>query len=213
MKRFNKVINLNYDLLVYWAMMAGNDSLGNWFKDCFLHGYFQEDWKWFERPAVGVEGTTLVFYPHGSLFLATDKFGADIKLAKASDTKNILNRVVECWESGKFIPLFVSEGESIQKIQSIGNSFYQSTILYDVLPNCGEDVVIYGWSLCQNDDHIIKRISRGNVQKIAVSVYCENRSESTINEEIEFKKRKLINFLPSSRISFYDAQSSGCWIF
>ena len=46
LKQFDTVINLNYDLLVYWAMLHANTILGGyWFKDCFVGDYrtFKDD--------------------------------------------------------------------------------------------------------------------------------------------------------------------------
>jgi hypothetical protein len=50
MRRFDTVLSLNYDLLVYWAMMEGNRTNGTWFKDCFVKGIFDDDWTRFRDP-------------------------------------------------------------------------------------------------------------------------------------------------------------------
>jgi len=213
LKEFKKIISLNYDLIIYWAMRTGNDELGNWFKDCFLHGKFQVDWKWFEKHADGVGGATLVFYPHGSLFLATNMYDEDVKLARDSDNESLLDMVVEKWESEDFIPLVVSEGESSQKIHAIKRSFYLSNVYYDVLPDCGENIVMYGLSLNKNDDHILQKIAKVDIRKIALSIYCENKNEKDISDEIEKKKRKLNEFFPDTSLYFFNAQSQNCWIY
>jgi hypothetical protein len=50
LKNFDTVISLNYDLLLYWAMMHGfNAPDRHEFKDCFLAGEFSEDWQKVER--------------------------------------------------------------------------------------------------------------------------------------------------------------------
>jgi Domain of unknown function (DUF4917) len=41
---FPTVVNLNYDLTLYWAMLLFNAANGSWFKDAFHHGEFQTDW-------------------------------------------------------------------------------------------------------------------------------------------------------------------------
>jgi len=213
LKDFKKVISLNYDLLVYWAMGAGNNELGNWFKDCFLYGEFQFDWSRFEKPVNGAEGATLVFYPHGSLFLAQNLFEADVKLERDADRKKLLDALVIKWGSGKFIPLIVCEGESSQKMNAIKRSPYLSNVYYTVLPKIGENIVIYGWSLNKNDDHILKKITDNNIRKIAVSIYCKNKDRTDIQVIIEKKTKKLKNFFPSADICFFNAQSKNCWIY
>ena len=83
MKRFDTVLSLNYDLLVYWAMLEGNDKYGKWFKDGFVdEGRFDNDYEVL-HDAYQAEGATLVFYPHGNLILATEFLGDEIKVNKS----------------------------------------------------------------------------------------------------------------------------------
>ena len=85
MKRFETVLSLNYDLLVYWAMLKGNDEYGNWFKDGFIdEGRFDNDYEVLREP-LGAERATLVFYPHGNLILATDLIGDEVKLSRSGE--------------------------------------------------------------------------------------------------------------------------------
>ena len=44
---FRTVLSLNYDLLVYWSMLIGNDNLEcKWFKDCYVRGEFEKDFSY-----------------------------------------------------------------------------------------------------------------------------------------------------------------------
>lgn len=44
MQQFSTVVSLSYDVLVYWAILIGNDStVTHRFKDCFVDGCFRED--------------------------------------------------------------------------------------------------------------------------------------------------------------------------
>jgi hypothetical protein len=47
LRRFSTVVSLNYDLIVYWAILVSNNKLGTWFKDCFVNGQFDHDWERF----------------------------------------------------------------------------------------------------------------------------------------------------------------------
>jgi len=81
LKRYETVLSLNYDTLVYWAMLYGNEKLGyTHFKDCFVRGTFENDFKYLYTPAGSADDVTLVFYPHGSLFLASNICGDETKL-------------------------------------------------------------------------------------------------------------------------------------
>ncbi len=87
LQRFQTVLSLNYDLLVYWAMLTGNKRLRcQWFKDCFLDGKFRHNHWFLRKPQPPAKGSTLVFYPHGSLFIATNLYSEEAKLSRNDDT-------------------------------------------------------------------------------------------------------------------------------
>lgn len=51
LRNFTTVLSLNYDLLVYWSMLEGNDKLEcQWFKDCYIHGEFENDFGYMYQP-------------------------------------------------------------------------------------------------------------------------------------------------------------------
>ena len=70
--RFSTVVSLSYDVLVYWAILVGNEDAPNRLKDCFVNGKFRQDWKQLREPFKPNQKATLVFYPHGNLALAAD---------------------------------------------------------------------------------------------------------------------------------------------
>ena len=89
-----------------------------------------------------------MFYPHGNLIFGTDFEGEDYKLAKTNGNDNeLLKILIEKWDSRKFTPLFVSEGETAQKKNTIIRSPYLSSVYNTVLPNLGETIAIFGWSM------------------------------------------------------------------
>lgn len=213
MKQFDKIVSLNYDLLLYWAMLRGNEHLrGTWFKDCFKSGSFDLDWKSYEEPHFSARGVTLVFYLHGNLALGTDRWGQEIKLAR-SNSDNLLSQVTEAWEHGVASPLFVSEGESKQKEKSIRRSPYLSTIYDEVLPKLGSSLVILGWSLSDNDLHILNAISIEEIKKVAVSVLRGVKNDDEIGHKCEKTKLKLEEKLNRTiEVVFFDVESHGCWV-
>jgi hypothetical protein len=143
MKQFSTVFSLNYDLLVYWAMMLGNRTWGEtWFKDCFKSRFFQSDWEQYREPYGNSNGSTLVFYPHGNLALATDIVGKEVKLG-STDYKNLLDTIINEWNEDNYIPLFVSEGTTDQKFLSISRSAYLNSVHNSVLPKSRKSVVIF----------------------------------------------------------------------
>jgi hypothetical protein len=156
MKRFPTVLSLNYDLTVYWAMLEGNRQAGGtWFKDCFLDNVFEDDWARLRKP-LGVARTTLVFYPHGNLSLATDVVGRERKLTARLD-KDLLRTILTAWQEGNDLPLFVSEGRTKQKHDAILRSAYLTTVYNAVMSKVSESVAIFGANLGPVDDHILNQ--------------------------------------------------------
>jgi hypothetical protein len=129
MQPFETIISLNYDLIVYWAMLRGKDEYGQQFKDGFVDECrFRYEYETL-LPAYGrAVGTTMVFYPHGNLILATtldkEKFGDEIKLTRSDEQAHVLNSIISAWSKGNLIPLFVSEGDTEAKLKAIRRSSY-----------------------------------------------------------------------------------------
>jgi hypothetical protein len=211
LKQFQTVVSLNYDFLVYWAMLAANERWGcTWFKDCFLKGTFEEDWERLRAPYGAADGATLVFYPHGNLVLATDLYGNEIKLAN-NDYESLLDSIVRNWESGTYTPLFVSEGTCRQKLQAIYRSRYLLNVYTSVLGDLGSNVVVFGWSMSDQDVHILDAICSNTALKVlAVSVRMHGDIESRCNQ-IEKKIRAASGDM-KREVVFFDPESEGCWV-
>jgi hypothetical protein len=217
MKNFSRVFSLNYDLLVYWSMLTGNDHYGQWFKDGFTgdDGSFDEDYKRLFQPYGEVKGATFVFYPHGSLFIATDLFGNELKVSSTED-KYLINTILSQWGDGNhndnLIPLFVSEGKSLEKLQRIRRSGYLNRVYENELSNLSESLVVYGWSLDKQDKHILDALAKANLQSIAISIHKGKGDWETKCKENKTKLSK-IRTLNKVKLRFFDAESTGCWIY
>ena len=213
MKGFKTVLSLNYDLMVYWAMLEGNrDAVGVWFKDCFVNGVFDSDWERFRKPHGLMTEATLVFYPHGNLMLASTVKGEDSKLAVQSGWDSLLARILRAWQSGTRLPLFVSEGRSPQKRRAILRNGYLTTVYNSVMPRLSGSYLIYGCSLKENDDHILERICGLQTTAIAFGVHNGLKpSKGTLRACEDFEARvRALN--PKIKVRFFDAGSAGCWV-
>lgn len=210
MSRFSTVVSLNYDVLVYWAILVGNQHAPNRFKDCFIESEFQQDWQWLREPYGSNPETTLIFYPHGNLSLGANLEGAEFKI-QAETEASLLDTVFDKWRTGDATPVFVSEGTSEQKRMAIRHSPYLSTVYKEVLPNLGESVVVYGWSIGDNDDHLLDAICRRRcVHRFAVAV---NPTADNLGEFKARVHRKLSARLgrDSFDLTFFDRGSERCW--
>ncbi|MDQ9296633.1 DUF4917 family protein [Escherichia coli] len=210
LKGFDTVLSLNYDLLVYWTMTYGFGIRdGHKFKDCFTLGGgdvngFDDDWQKY-RNLLGEWTNTLVFYPHGNLALCRNRREQELKIVRDRNA-GLLEAILGAWETGTFVPLFVSEGREEQKVSSIQNSYYLSTVYREVLKSQRTTLTIFGWGLGEHDLHLLKRMQGSGIQRVAVSVfrgdqaYC-NRVYQTIQD-----------VLGTVRVDFFDSESPCCWI-
>lgn len=215
MQGFKTVLSLNYDLIVYWAMRASEDAIGLWFKDCFQNGTFPDDWTWMRKAHRNAEGATLVFYPHGNLITARQDNYTEKKLATERwNGVRLLDRILEQWEGGSAVPLFVCEGTSEHKRQAIANSDYLTRVFREVIPSIGPSLVIYGWNIADQDRHILDQIKRAisakqGLVRIAVSVYGQNEIQKQNEAQ---RMEEALNVLGVPELVFFDAESPDCWI-
>lgn len=209
---FKTVLSLNYDLLVYWSMLTGNEKFEcQWFKDCYIEGEFQKDFNWLYNPLPPARSATLVFYPHGNLFLATDINGNEEKLSRTKD-EFLLDTILTRWKEKDYIPLFVSEGHAAEKFRAITRSSYLNTVYDSVLTKIKDSLVIYGWSASEQDEHIFNAIDHKGITNIAVSVHKANPNWEAYCERIEDRLAST-RHLRESIVYFFDSQCEGCWIY
>ena len=205
---FPTVVSLNYDLTLYWAMLLFNAANGSWFKDAFHHSEFQTDWGYLRRPLPPATGATLVFYPHGSLSVARDYIGDETKIAVAAG--DLLETITHRWSAGHYVPVFVSEGTSKEKVASIRRSHYLTNVYEEVLPELGENLVVYGWSFDERDQHVLNAISANPPKRMAVSVFTgqpDGDQQAFCHQVLKAAGQSL----PDTVLTFFDSRSPGCW--
>ncbi len=209
---FKTVLSLNYDLLVYWSMLVGNRNLEcQWFKDCFIGGKFEKNFNYLYTPHLPAKGSTIVFYPHGNLFLATDIYNDEVKLSRSPEDY-LLETVLSKWQEKDYIPLFVSEGTTTQKFHAITRSNYLNTVYDSVLAKISGSLVIYGWSASEQDEHIFDAIDHNGINNIAISVHTDNPKWESYCDKIE-NRIASTHHLRESKLYFFDSKCKGCWIY
>lgn len=209
MSRFDTVFSLNYDLLVYWAMMHGNARAGgNLFKDCFSAAGFNEDFDWLRQPHGDLDSATLVFYPHGNLALVADLYGTGTKIT--AGFTDLISEIARSWRLGETTPLFVSEGDHEGKLQAICRNSYLNCA-YRELSRIPESLVLYGWAGAPQDNHILRSIKRSEVSRVAVSVYTGDEDWEHNCYMTSRRLRRAIG-ITTSNIVFFDSADEGVWI-
>lgn len=202
LKQFGTVLSLNYDLLVYWTMTYGLDvDDGHQLKDCFVDGVFDDNWARFRNPIWGGRATTLVFYPHGNLALCRNVVNRESKIH--GQGAMLLQVILDAWESGRYVPLFVSEGTAAQKLSSIQNSYYLSTVYREVIPTLSESLTIFGWGMGEQEEHLLRRLHLSGVRRVACSVYAGNQ------RFCDTAYRTLVEYLGNIDVRFFDSATAG----
>ena len=208
---FPTVVSLNYDLTLYWAMLLFNAANGSWFKDAFHDGEFQTDWEYLRQPYGQADGASLVFYPHGNLSVARHYIDGETKITASTDaTVDLLEAIVQKWSSGDYVPLFVSEGTSKEKVAAIRRSHYLTHVFEQVLPTMGERLVVFGWSFDERDRHVLEAMSKNFPKLIAVSVFT---GVPDVDQQAFCQKAldAIAPFSGSTEVIFFDSQSPSCW--
>ncbi|HMG15404.1 MAG TPA: DUF4917 family protein [Saprospiraceae bacterium] len=217
------IYSLNYDLLLYWALMYGmehkliktipQDGFGRVtdFEDGELNVSDYLTWQGDSKAH-----NQNIHYLHGALHLY-DK-GPDVEKFTWNDTGiRLVDQARIALMGGRF-PLFVAEGESNNKLEKITHSGYlyhsyksfSSTMKIGAKgqKNC---LFTYGVSFSENDDHILCKISKGKIGHLFVSIYGD--LSSILNKQIialvERLKRKRDS--GNLEVSYYQAETAKVW--
>lgn len=219
------IYSLNYDLLLYWALMYGkNEGLLNAEPNDGFGKDFEFDEETFSASISdyviwhgdsNAHGQN-IHYLHGALHL----FERDAEIEKftwVNTGKPLIEQTREALDVNRF-PLFVAEGNSTKKLTRITHSGYlfHSYKSFSQRMKTGDKkstacLFTYGVSFSQNDEHIIKKISNGRFNHLFVSIYGDVDSESNkkIISTVETIKRKRKN--QDFTISYYDAGTAAIW--
>lgn len=185
---FDFVFSTNYDLLLYWAIMAADPTR---FKDYF----WGEE---FDSANTGVSSGTKVLYLHGGLHLYRDSSGKSIKRTAEPD-QNLLDLFGKPFKEGA-MPLFVTEGSSENKLSSIRRSDYLS-FAYEQFSQYKRPMVVFGHSLGDTDSHLIHAMKKWGSRDVAISLRLNDPAD------IEVRKATLKNQLRHAKLEFFDAET------
>lgn len=209
--RFENVFTLNYDLLLYRIIMLCKDRS----RSGSLRKYNDYFWErlntnFNEFRDYNIYNDRHIYYLHGALFLFPGErfdYYNDLKLVTSEgEFSELLDEVTSQIRAGR-LPLFVSEGESNDKRRFISTSPYLS-FAYRKLEESQNPLVIYGWSVSQQDQHVSNAIGQrkqSGISKrdLAVSLYIGSKSY----EELEVEMHNVRSKLPGHRISFFDSRT------
>ena len=188
------VYTTNYDLCMYWARL---DAAGRINKRPVID-FFWNTGNTFDPESVEVRGRTAMYYLHGAIHLWQDDRSDNGKWTSASEGNLLLLAENYPPGSGK-LPLFVSEGSSKAKLQTIRRSPYLSFCL-ESLRDDQENTVVFGHSLGEEDKHIVDALNKGAAREVAVSIYPRTDDQSIIRE-----KARITKLLGENKLRFFNS--------
>lgn len=197
---------MNYDLLLYWALMNDEHPPIVRCDDGFRAPEDrQEDYVTWESGRHGQN----VHYLHGALHI----FDAGTEVQKYTWTNTgirLIDQIRAALAIGLY-PIFVAEGESDQKFGRIRHSDFLSKA-YRSLQEIGGALFVYGHAMSPNDEHIIRLIGKGKLRQLFVGLYGDENS--TGNVAIQRRVDLLRTSRPPRRpleVAFFDAASAQVW--
>lgn len=212
-----QVFTLNYDLLLYWALMHDDQPSGASNSLTTNDGFGNDEddpnadyvvW----QGETGAHGAKVHFL-HGALHL----FDAGNELQKFTwirRNERLIDQARAAIDANKF-PLFVAEGSSAQKKSKIRHNAYLYQGFKQLTANVQQGqhcLFIHGHSLADNDGHILQRLGKGRFKKLYVSLFGDPTNET--NKKIIAKAESLAGLRHQKwplELTFYDAASANVW--
>jgi len=207
LSNFDRIYTVNYDLLLYWALMQKEIEPQIESDDGFRE---PED-----GPAEYVTwdvqrtGKQNIFYLHGGLHI----FDAGSELQKFTWCNTgiaLIDQIREALETNRF-PLFVAEGSHNSKLDRIQHSGFLNRS-YRSFAEIGSSLFIFGLSFGEADEHILKLLDRGKVKQAFISLHGDPNSErnTRIAERAELMRTRRPPKRPLT-VEFYDSDSAQAW--
>jgi hypothetical protein len=204
---FDRIYSVNYDLLLYWALMQQEIEP----KVPFDDGFRQPDDGPADYVTWEVEKTDRqsIFYLHGALHI----FDAGYEVQKYTWVNTgvpLIDQVREALERNLY-PLFVSEGDSRQKLSKIKHSDFLART-YRSFSKIGGTLFVYGHSFAPSDEHLLRLIEKNRCSQLFVGLYGD--PDSAANRRIRERAQAITAGRPNSRpleALFYDASTARAW--
>jgi hypothetical protein len=208
LSNFERFYTLNYDLLLYWAMLQDLEPADLEHDDGFRPDPNDPDAEWVAWNSYNQYHQN-VFFLHGGLHLYDD--GATLRKLTFSRTGiPLIEQIRDQLEGGAF-PLVVTEGTAEEKLSGVLSHAYLGKCLRS-LSSCTGSLFIHGHSLAENDDHILRGVVEAKFKAIFVSLHGDPEDEA--NREIRDRAEALALRRPENKplsVEFYDAESASVW--
>ncbi|WP_022657359.1 DUF4917 family protein [Desulfovibrio desulfuricans] len=203
-----RIFTLNYDILLYWALMHGKTKKMISFDDGFRTDRNNADAGYVVWDDSAHKQN--VYYLHGALHL----FDGGHELQKYTWNRTDIALVAQTREAiaKNLFPLFVAEGSSQKKLDKIYHHGYLSKGLRS-LSSIQNSLFLYGVSLSPNDEHLINIVVKNiNIRKLFVSLFGSPKSsgnQQTIAAALAASARRDARH--PLEVHFYDSETAKVW--
>jgi len=211
LSNFERIYTVNYDLLLYWASMQdGPESVPR--NDGFAESEEEPGAEWVAWQPMATWSSQRIFYLHGALHL----FDAGTELRKITWTRTGMALVdqIRGALAKNIYPLVVTEGTSAEKYEKILHSAYLNHALRS-FSNIQGKLFIFGLSLAENDEHILRRIEDGRVLHLFVGLHGD--ANSPANQQIVdrahlmIERRASVVGRPPLQVDYFDSSTATVW--
>jgi hypothetical protein len=207
LKNFDSIYSLNYDLLLYWALMQAEVEPDVSFDDGFRQ---PEDGaaKYVSWDTDKKYGQTL-HYMHGALHIYDA--GAELQKYTWCNTGIALIDQIRAALSQNNFPVFVAEGTAKSKLEKIEHSSYLSRAKRS-FGAVTDNLFTFGFSFGPTDEHILTALAKGTIKCAFISLYGEPNSEANrmIVKRAEHVAARRSPKRPLA-LAYYDADSACVW--
>lgn len=216
-----KIYTMNYDLLLYWALMHEEEDVLARLALQHDDG-FRKDQEDFDAPYVEWQGEGAahgqnIHYLHGALHL----FDAGYQLQKytwVNTGKALVDQANEALKKDLF-PLFVAEGDSKSKLTKIQHSAYLHHNFKSFGGVCqtkskdGTALFVYGHSFAKNDAHVLNMIGYGKIAHLFVSLFGDPSSKANqkIRANVDHIAELRPRAYPKLKVDYFDSASAKVW--
>lgn len=210
LQHFRKIYTLNYDMLLYWAVMQDLEPdvpTNDGFRNGNDPGADYVIWE----PYLDY-GEQRLFFLHGGLHL----YDSGHEISKITWSRTGVPLVDQIREAlaGERYPLIVTEGTSQEKEAKVLHNAYLNHAIRS-FAKIQKTIFIHGHSLAANDRHIFRRIEEGKLERVFISLYGD--PESQANREVVVRGQQLatnrtaFDHRRPLTVEFYDAESAHVW--
>lgn len=216
-----KIYTMNYDLLLYWALMHDEEDPAEFIAlnhdDGFRKDQEDYDATYVEWQGEGAANGQNIHYLHGALHL----FDAGYQLQKytwVNTGKALVDQANEALKKNLF-PVFVAEGGSKSKLTKIQHSAYLHHNFKSFAGVCrtkakdGTALFVFGHSFAKNDAHVLDQIGRGKIAHLFVSLHGDPSDKANLGIRTSVDRVAALRprEFPALKVDFFDAASAKVW--